>query len=146
MTKRQRRLAIVAVALGGAAAAAALALTALGDAVAYFYTPADLAALSSPPDRAIRLGGLVAEDSVRFDPDTEEVRFTIADEEAQTPVIYNGPLPDLFREGQGVIALGRLRDGTLEASEILAKHDETYMPREVAEALKKQGRWRDRGS
>ncbi|NWG92448.1 MAG: cytochrome c maturation protein CcmE, partial [Parvularculaceae bacterium] len=122
----------------------ALTLTALKSTVAYFYTPSDLRELSSPPAGLIRLGGLVAPGSVKFgDDESAAVNFIIRDETAETPVSYEGILPDLFREGQGVVVQGRLQHGRLIASEVLAKHDENYMPKEVADALKEQGRWKE---
>ena len=145
MTKRTRRIAFISAIVAVAAVAVALVLTALQSTVAYFYTPSDLEKLAARPQSVIRLGGLVAEGSVAFAPgDDASVTFTIRDEIAATPVAYRGVLPDLFREGQGVVVQGRLGpDGALVASEVLAKHDETYMPKEVADALKKQGRWKE---
>jgi cytochrome c-type biogenesis protein CcmE len=144
MNRRTRRLILVSGVVGVAAVALTLALTALKSTVAYFYTPSDLQALSSPPAGLIRLGGLVAVGSVRFgDGGSAGVDFIIRDETAETPVSYEGILPDLFREGQGVVVQGRLQDGRLLASEVLAKHDENYMPKEVADALKEQGRWKE---
>jgi cytochrome c-type biogenesis protein CcmE len=145
MTKRTRRIVLVSAIVGFAAAAVALILTALQSTVAYFYTPSDLARRAAAPASVIRLGGLVAKGSVAFAPgDDASVNFVIRDELATTPVSYRGVLPDLFREGQGVVVQGRLGpNGTLIASEVLAKHDENYMPKEVADALKKQGRWKE---
>lgn len=142
--RRNRRIVIVAGVLGVAGLAIALIISALGDAVAYFYTPGDLAALDRSPAGVIRLGGLVQQGSVATDASDASVRFTITDHTgATTRVVYRGILPDLFREGQGVVVQGRLSSGELTASEVLAKHDENYMPREVADALKKQGRWKE---
>ncbi|MEL7486113.1 MAG: cytochrome c maturation protein CcmE [Pseudomonadota bacterium] len=145
MSKKQRRLTIISGVFAVALLATGLTLTALNRAVALFYTPSELADLAAPPDGTIRLGGLVEAGSIAYGNDREaRVAFTIADEFATTRVAYVGVLPDLFREGQGVVVQGRLgADGVLQASEVLAKHDETYMPSEVAEALKEQGRWRD---
>ncbi|HBS33491.1 MAG TPA: cytochrome c maturation protein CcmE [Parvularcula sp.] len=145
MTKRSRRILFIAALFGVASLATLLALTALKDSVAYFYTPSDLANASEAPAGLLRLGGLVAPGSVKFAPGDEAiVSFTIKDEIAATPVTFKGILPDLFREGQGVIVQGRLgADGAVVASEVLAKHDENYMPKEVADALKKQGRWKE---
>ncbi|GAB4521830.1 MAG: cytochrome c maturation protein CcmE [Amphiplicatus sp.] len=145
MTRKQKRLALLAGVFAVAVGAAALVLTALGQSVAYFYTPADLSRLAAPPTGLIRLGGLVEAGSVEYAEGGAAVRFVVIDEFARTPVFYRGPLPDLFREGQGVVAQGRLVNGRLEASEVLAKHDETYMPKEVADALKEQGRWKEKG-
>ncbi|MEO0400225.1 MAG: cytochrome c maturation protein CcmE [Pseudomonadota bacterium] len=145
MNKKQKRLAFVGSLVAVAALAAGLVLTALGSSVAYFYTPSDLANATSPPTGQIRLGGLVRAGSVaRAEGADASVAFTVEDEFAATPVTFAGVLPDLFREGQGVVVQGALGpDGVLLASEVLAKHDETYMPREVADALKEQGRWRE---
>lgn len=141
--KRSQRIILV----GGVFAVAALAVTlvfvALGSSVAYFYTPSDLTKLERTPKGLIRLGGLVQQGSVAFEKTKAVVHFVIADHAASTPVVYQGVLPDLFREGQGVVVQGRLVHGELQAVEVLAKHDERYMPREVAEALKKQGRWKE---
>lgn len=142
--RRNRRIVIVASVLAVAGLAITLIMSALGDAVAYFYTPGDLAELDRSPAGVIRLGGLVQEGSVATDASDASVRFTITDHTGATiRVLYRGILPDLFREGQGVVVQGRLSSGELAASEVLAKHDENYMPREVADALKKQGRWKE---
>jgi cytochrome c-type biogenesis protein CcmE len=144
MTRRHRRLVLLAGVLAIAALATGLTLTALNRSVAYFFSPSDLAALAAAPSGALRLGGLVEVGSVLYSEDKAEVRFVVADERASRAVVYRGVLPDLFREGQGVVVEGRLEpEGTLRASQVLAKHDENYMPREVADALKKQGRWKD---
>jgi cytochrome c-type biogenesis protein CcmE len=121
-------------------AAAALVLTALNDTLVYFYTPADLQAKHVGPDRRLRIGGLVRVGSV--EKSGGSVRFVVTDLTADLPVTYTGVLPDLFREGQGVVAEGRLdAQGLFHASDVLAKHDETYMPKDVADALKKSGHW-----
>ena len=144
MTKKEKRLTLVFVVLFVAAASVGLVLTALGKSVAYFYTPSDLAALASAPRGVVRLGGLVAQGSVEYRDDKAEVSFDVTDMTAARGVDYRGILPDLFREGQGVVVEGKLGpDGRLLASQVLAKHDEKYMPREVAEALKKQGLWKE---
>jgi cytochrome c-type biogenesis protein CcmE len=145
MTKRNRRLLLISVILGVAAVSAGLVLTALSSTVAYFYTPSDLQKMDHSPSAMIRLGGLVETGSVRFDEgDKTAVNFVIRDEIAKTAVTYRGVLPDLFREGQGVIVQGKIDPaGRVIASEVLAKHDENYMPKEVADALKKQGRWKE---
>jgi cytochrome c-type biogenesis protein CcmE len=144
MTKKQKRAAIAGGILAAAALAIFLVLSALNSAVAYFYTPSDIAKLGAPPIGLVRLGGLVEAGSVAYPNEDAEVHFVIVDEAARTPVVFKGILPDLFREGQGVVVQGRFSpDGALEAVEVLAKHDENYMPREVADALKKQGRWKE---
>lgn len=144
MTKKQKRFAFLAGVFGAAALAVGLVLSALDSAVAYFYTPSELAALPSPPKGVIRLGGLVEDGSVQYTDGKNEVLFVVTDLTARTAVRYSGALPDLFREGQGVVVEGRLaEDGGLAAMQVLAKHDEKYMPREVEEALKEQGHWKD---
>lgn len=142
MTRKQRRLYFVLLGMLALAAATALVLTAVGDGMVYFYTPGDLQTKHVGPDRRVRLGGLVETGSVVKD--GQHVSFTISDGVATVPVTYTGVLPDLFREGQGVVAEGRLDgQGHFVASEVLAKHDEKYMPKEVADALKKSGHWKD---
>jgi cytochrome c-type biogenesis protein CcmE len=140
--KARRRLAAVAIAAPILAASAALAFYALGDSVSFFYSPSQARAAGVPAGRTIELGGLVAMGSVRKTADGG-IAFVVADHRDQDPVAYTGELPDLFREGQGVVAKGAFRpDGTFQASEILAKHDERYMPRELVRALKASGEWR----
>ena len=142
MRPKRKRLVFVVVGLVLLGAATGLALLALEDNIALFQSPSDLAAQAPPADRAIRLGGLVEEDSVERLGDGVTVTFRITDGVHAVPVVYTGLLPNLFREGQGVVAQGRLdADGQFAAEEILAKHDENYMPREVADALKRSGHW-----
>ena len=144
MTRRRRRLWILALGLIGLGTATALTLTAFQDHLVFFYTPTDLATKPVPHDRALRVGGLVEQGSVRRAAGSPEIRFNITDLERSVPVVFTGVLPDLFREGQGVVANGRLgADGVFRASEELARHDENYMPSEVAEALKRSGRWQE---
>jgi len=128
------------IALGGATG---LILAAFQDNVTYFYGPSDLRAQTKTVGtRLIRLGGLVTPGSVHYDA-SGTIQFTVGDGKAEIPVLYRGILPDLFREGQGIIAEGRITDdGVFTAATILAKHDETYMPPEVAGALKRAGTWR----
>lgn len=124
------------------AVAAALILTALSQRITYFYGPSDLLALTAPPPGPVRLGGLVEEGSVVRGQGLT-VRFSVTDGAASVPVAYQGSLPDLFGERQGVVTEGTYgADGVFEAREVLAKHDETYMPREVVEALQRSGEWR----
>jgi cytochrome c-type biogenesis protein CcmE len=132
---RKRRLILICVGLLALFGASALALTALNQNLQHFYSPTDILAGSAPEDRRFRLGGLVEEGSVSRDPESLVVRFTVTDEFQTFPVAFNGILPDLFREGQSVVATGRLQDGVFHADEVLAKHDENYMPKEVAEAI-----------
>lgn len=142
MKPKHKRLTFVALAMVAAGAATALALTALGDGVAYFYGPGDLAEKHIGPERRLRIGGMVEVGSLVKEGTT--VRFVVADNRARLPVTYTGVLPDLFAEGQGVVAEGHLTPaGTFAAREILAKHDENYTPREVVDALKKTGHWGD---
>jgi cytochrome c-type biogenesis protein CcmE len=143
MTRKRRRLYAVLAGLMMLGIAVALALTALRDSVVFFYSPSDLAAKDIASGQRIRIGGLVAEGSVAKSQDGLTTRFTVTDMKAQVPVRYSGILPDLFREGQGVVVEGRMEPGgSFQASEVLAKHDENYMPPEVADALKRAGRWK----
>lgn len=138
MTLRQRRMMAVMVVLVGISAAAALALTAFRKNLLFFYSPTQIVTGEAPQDNPIRLGGLVVEGGVVRKPQSLEVRFDLTDLAHTVTVVYTGILPDLFREGQGIIAHGRMRpDHTFEATEVLAKHDENYMPPEVAGALAK---------
>lgn len=140
--KARRRLYAVAIAAPILAGAAGLALFALGDSVSFFYSPSQAKAAGVPAGRTIELGGLVAMGSLRKTPDGG-IAFSVADQRDPDPVIYRGEVPDLFREGQGVVAKGAFRaDGVFQASQILAKHDERYMPRELVKALKASGEWR----
>jgi cytochrome c-type biogenesis protein CcmE len=144
MTPRKRRRLAFAIALVVAGAGAtALIVYALQDNVLYFYSPSDVGAKHVAAGVAFRLGGLVEKHSLRHGAGAE-VQFTVTDERRQIPVTYDGVLPALFREGQGVVALGALNEaGVFEASQVLAKHDERYMPPEVVEALKRSGRWKE---
>jgi cytochrome c-type biogenesis protein CcmE len=140
--KARRRLIVVATAAPVLVAAAALAFYAMGDAVSLFYSPFQAKAAHVPVGRPIELGGLVGKGSITKHPDGV-VQFTIEDHAAKDLVTYRGDLPDLFKEGQGVVTKGVFRsDGVFEASEVLAKHDERYMPKEVTKALKASGEWR----
>jgi cytochrome c-type biogenesis protein CcmE len=143
MTRRQRRITFIAAGLAVIGVAVALVLVALRDTIVYFHTPSDIAAADKRPaiGQRLRLGGLVAQGSVQRG-SGPEVEFTVTDTNESIRVIYRGVLPDLFREGQGVVTEGRLEaDGRFRADTVLAKHDETYMPPEVAKALKEQGVW-----
>ncbi|WJR80776.1 cytochrome c maturation protein CcmE [Bradyrhizobium sp. NP1] len=143
MTRRQRRLTVIGGSLAVLALAAALVLNALRDSIVFFSTPSMVAEKHLAPGRRFRLGGLVQPGSLKRG-DNLAVTFEVADGGAKLPVAYQGILPDLFREGQGVIAEGALDgSGVFRADTVLAKHDETYMPKEVADALKKQGHWKD---
>jgi len=140
--KRRQRLIFVVVLILGVGAATALALRAMGQNMLYFYSPSQIHAGDAPLDHPVRVGGLVVPGSVKRDPGSLTVQFKLTDNAQTVPVRYTGILPDLFREGQGIVALGRLDGrGVFTAEEVLAKHDEKYMPPEVADALKiaKQG-------
>ena len=141
--KQRRRIAFVVALLLARAGAAALVLFALKDNVLYFYSPSDVAAKHIAAGVAFRIGGLVEQHSVRHGAGAD-INFRVTDGKAAIPVTYHGVLPALFREGQGVVALGALNDGgTFAATEVLAKHDERYMPPEVVDALKRSGRWKE---
>ncbi|WOH84283.1 cytochrome c maturation protein CcmE [Bradyrhizobium sp. BEA-2-5] len=142
MTRKQRRLTLIGCALV-VLAIAALVLNALRDSIVFFSTPTMVAEKHVEPGKRFRLGGLVQPGSLQRG-DNLAVTFEVADGNAKLPVAYKGILPDLFREGQGVVAEGALdANGVFKADTVLAKHDETYMPKEVADALKKQGHWKD---
>ena len=142
MTRKRRRLIIIGGSMLVLAAAVALVLTALQENITFFRSPSEVAANDVPAGRAFRLGGMVEDGSFKREADGLTVAFTVTDFANSVPVTYRGILPDLFREGQSVVVQGRLRaDGSFAADEVLAKHDESYMPPEVAEALKKSGRW-----
>lgn len=138
--KRKKRLLLVGGLVCGLTLAVGLSLMALRDNINLFYTPTDIAAGLAPEDRNIRAGGLVKDGSVKRDPASLRVDFLITDMEGTVPVVYEGILPDLFREGQGVVALGTMVGGVFHARQVLARHDEEYMPPEVAEALERAGR------
>ena len=143
MTRKQRRLTMIGGALAILAVAAGLVLNAMRDSIVFFSTPSMAAEKQIPVGKRFRLGGLVQPGSLQRG-DNLVVNFAIADGSTNLPVTFKGILPDLFREGQGVVAEGALdASGTFRADTVLAKHDETYMPKEVADALKKQGHWKD---
>jgi cytochrome c-type biogenesis protein CcmE len=144
MTRKRRRLWIVLTCALGLGSATALMLVAFNDNLVFFVAPSELAAKAPPAGRAFRLGGLVEQGSVAKSTVVGQpvARFRVTDGAAAVDVEYSGILPDLFREGQGVVALGTLQpDGHFRASEVLAKHDEAYMPKDVADALKRSGHW-----
>jgi len=144
--KARRRLILLAAIAPVLALAVGLTLWGLSDSISYFYTPSQAAQAKPPAGRAIQLGGLVEQGSVVRHADGR-VEFRVRDQTAKDLVVYQGDLPDLFREGQGVVTTGAFRpDGVFEAKQVLAKHDEKYMPKQVADALKKQGEWRGDGS
>ncbi|MCG8490830.1 MAG: cytochrome c maturation protein CcmE [Sneathiellales bacterium] len=140
MTRKRRRLYFVFAAVAVLGLAATLVLMSFEDSLVFFRSPSDLAEKPMPAGRNFRLGGLVAEGSVVKD--GVEIRFVVTDMAENVPVRFRGLIPDLFREGQGVVAEGQLDEqGVFVASNVLAKHDENYMPPEVAESLKKAGHW-----
>jgi cytochrome c-type biogenesis protein CcmE len=144
--KARRRLTLVAAIAPVLALAIGLTLWGLRDSISFFYTPSQAAKASPPPGRTVQLGGLVRMGSVTKHSDGR-VEFVVADRTAYDKVTFQGDLPDLFREGQGIVATGAFRkDGVFEAKQVLAKHDERYMPRELTKALKQQGEWRGDGS
>jgi len=143
MTRKRRRLYVV---LGGLAllgVASALVLSAFRDNLVFFYSPSDLEAKKVPDGRNIRIGGLVEAGSVKREADGRTLDFRVTDGNVAVPVTYRGDVPDLFREGQGVVAEGKLDHGTFHAASVLAKHDEKYMPPEVVDALKRSGHWQE---
>lgn len=138
--KRKQRLMLVVLGTCGVAVTVLLVLFALGQNMNFFYSPSDIARGEAPFDRQIRAGGMVREGSVLRDPTSLRVSFVVTDFVEDVTVEYEGILPDLFREGDGVVAIGRLNgDGIVRASEVLARHDETYMPVEIADALERAG-------
>lgn len=144
MTRKRRRLILVLACGAGIGSAAALALSAFSDSVAFFVSPSEIAAKAPPPGRSFRLGGLVQAGSLTkaVEGGQPAATFRVTDGHATVTVHYVGILPDLFREGQGIVALGEIApDGSFRADDVLAKHDEAYMPKEVADALKKSGHW-----
>jgi len=145
VTRKQQRLGLLALGMAALAGATTLVLVAFSDNLVFFYSPSELKTKSVGIDRRVRIGGLVETGSVMHS-DGHRISFRVTDGAIDVAVIYEGILPDLFREGQGVVAEGRLRsDGVFAASTVLAKHDENYMPREVVDALKKSGHWQEGG-
>ena len=143
MTRKQKRLSVIAGGLAFLGIATALTFYALGQRASYFYMPTDLQAAKVEPGQRIRLGGLVEKGSIRRG-NGATVGFDVTDQEKSVPVTFTGILPDLFREGQGVITEGTFgSDGVFAADSVLAKHDETYMPKEVADSLKAKGVWQE---
>ncbi len=145
MKRKHRRLSLVVASLAALGAAVALILVAFEGNIVFFHSPTDLTEKTFRAEQRLRLGGLVEKGTVAKSPDGLTITFKITDLAHSVPVSFKGILPDLFRESQGVVAEVHYRDGKFIASEILAKHDETYMPREVADALRKSGQWRGPG-
>ena len=139
--KKQRRIQIIALAAAALIMSTALIGYAMRDGINYFRSPTQVVSEEPDTSEVFRIGGLVEDGSLTRG-QGETVTFRVTDTAASVPVSYTGVLPDLFAEGQGMIALGRMQEGTFMATEVLAKHDETYMPREVAEALKERGEWK----
>ena len=147
MTRKQQRLGLLALGMAALAGATVLVLSAFNDNLVFFYSPSELKAKPVAADRRVRIGGLVEAQSLARGADGRSVSFRITDGASDVAVVYQGLLPDLFREGQGAVAEGKLRpDGLFAASSVLAKHDENYMPREVVDALKKSGHWQEGGA
>ena len=142
MKPKNKRLSLIVATLTALAASVALILVAFEDNVVFFYSPSDLLKKRPGPTQKLRIGGLVKKDSIKRKPGITEVSFEVTDLNNSVPVVFNGILPDLFREEQGVVAEGRYREQLFYATQILAKHDEQYMPPEVAESLKKSGKWK----
>jgi cytochrome c-type biogenesis protein CcmE len=143
--KKRRRLYFAAALVIAGAGGATLVVSALKDNVLYFYSPSDIVTKHVASGINFRIGGLVEKGSVKKGPNAL-VHFVVTDGRSRVPVSYDGVLPDLFREGQGVVAMGALNEaGTFTASQVLAKHDEKYMPPEVVDALKRSGHWKDGG-
>ncbi len=139
---RRKRLIVIALVVLGAGTAVGLTLYALQQNINLFFSPTQIVAGEAPTARTIRVGGLVVEGSVKRDPESLRVEFTLTDNVDQVKVYFEGILPDLFREGQGIVARGVLTENNvIQAEEVLAKHDENYMPPEVAESLKQAGMW-----
>lgn len=139
MTPRKQRTLFVAIIILGVAVATGLVIAALGQNMLYFYSPTQIKEGKALNARSIRVGGLVVKGSVEHSPNSLAVRFRVTDKVSQIPVTYTGILPDLFGEGQGMVGTGSYVNGTFKATEILAKHDSKYMPKEVIDALKAQG-------
>jgi cytochrome c-type biogenesis protein CcmE len=138
MKRRHKRIAIILVGLAGLSLAAFLVASAFRENLVFFFSPTQVAAKEAPLDRTFRIGGLVEDGTLKRDPDGLTVRFTVTDTAASIPVVYKGILPDLFKEGRGCVAQGKIGpDGVFQAEQVLAKHDENYMPPEAGEALDK---------
>jgi cytochrome c-type biogenesis protein CcmE len=144
MTRKRRRLYLVAGGVATLGIVSALVLSAFSDNLVFFYSPSELRAKNVPAGRMVRIGGLVETGSLEHDSNGTSIAFKVTDGSQDVVVDYGGVVPDLFREGQGVVVEGALaRDGTFRADSVLAKHDENYMPKEVVDALKKSGHWQE---
>jgi cytochrome c-type biogenesis protein CcmE len=142
MTRKQRRLVLIGASLSVLALAVGLVLSALRQSIVFFNSPSDIVERHVSAGERIRVGGLVKPGSIKRS-DALHINFEVTDGKADIPVAYQGLVPDLFREGQGVVVEGKMSGGLFTADTVLAKHDERYMPREVADALKKSGRWQE---
>ena len=141
MKRKNKRLSFVVLTLLALAAAAGLVLAAFEDNIVFFHSPTEIVKKNILPEQRLRVGGLVEEGTVKQTGQDAITSFRVTDLTTSLTVNFKGILPDLFREGQGVVAEGHYQNGVFEAKEVLAKHDETYMPKEVADALKKSGKW-----
>lgn len=145
MTRKQRRLILIGSSLGVLAVAVGLILSAMRQSIVFFNSPTEIAEHHPAPGARLRMGGLVKDGSVKRDAGLH-INFVVTDGKSDVPVTYQGIVPDLFREGQGVVVEGKIgTDNVFAADTVLAKHDERYMPREVVDALKKSGRWQEGG-
>ncbi len=142
MKRKHRRFLIVGLGMAALGLAVGLVLLAFDENLVFFFSPTQVQEKEFAPDQRVRIGGLVEENSVVRDADGLTHRFTVTDLAHSVPVTYSGLLPDLFGPGQGVVVEGYMRSGVFEATEVLAKHDENYMPKEVADALKASGEWK----
>jgi cytochrome c-type biogenesis protein CcmE len=146
MTRKQRRLILIGSSLGVLAIALALVLSAMRQSIVFFNSPTDIVEQHVSPGTRVRVGGLVKDGSVTRGADLR-INFAVTDGKSDIPVTYQGIVPDLFREGQGVVVEGKVGGNRVfQADTVLAKHDERYMPREVVDALKKSGRWQEGGA
>ena len=143
MTARQKRMMFVAMLIIGVGVFITLIMKALNENMNHFYSPTEVLEGKAPKERSFRIGGLVVTGSVKRDTQSLKIEFDLTDGAKNFPVLYEGILPDLFREGQGIVATGKLNNNVFVAEEVLAKHDENYMPPEVADALKKSGKWKE---
>ena len=146
MNRKNKRLSFVVLTLLALAAAAGLVLAAFEDNIVFFHSPTEIVKKNIRPEQRLRIGGLVEQGTIKQTGKDAITSFRVTDLTTSLTVTFKGILPDLFREGQGVVAEGHYRNGVFEAKEVLAKHDETYMPKEVADALKKSGKWKGEAS
>ena len=142
MKRKNKRLSLISAGMLALAGAVALILMAFEDNIVFFYSPTEIAQKQVKPEQRLRLGGLVEAGSVVRANGSPVVTFKVTDLTTSVSISFKGILPDLFKEGQGIVAQGNYRDGRFFAEEVLAKHDEKYMPKEIAEALKKSGKWK----